>query len=29
MCAAARDLSLPLVTRDADITASDAVTVVW
>ena len=29
MCAAARDLGLPLVTRDADITASGAVTVVW
>jgi PIN domain nuclease of toxin-antitoxin system len=29
MCAAARELGLPLVTRDADITASGAVTVVW
>jgi PIN domain nuclease of toxin-antitoxin system len=29
VCAAARDLGFPLVTRDADITASGAVTVVW
>jgi PIN domain nuclease of toxin-antitoxin system len=29
ICAAARDLGLPLVTRDADISASGAVTVVW
>jgi PIN domain nuclease of toxin-antitoxin system len=29
ICAAARDLDLPLVTRDADITASGAVRVIW
>lgn len=29
ICAAARDLDLPLVTRDADIRASGAVKVLW
>ncbi|MEZ5320060.1 MAG: type II toxin-antitoxin system VapC family toxin [Vicinamibacterales bacterium] len=29
ICAAARDLSLPLLTRDAAIRASGAVTVIW
>jgi PIN domain nuclease of toxin-antitoxin system len=29
ICAAARDLGLPLITRDADIRASGAVPVIW
>ena len=29
ICAAARDLDLPLVTRDADISASRVVSVIW
>ena len=29
ICAAARDLALPLLTRDTDITESGAVRVVW
>jgi PIN domain nuclease of toxin-antitoxin system len=29
ICAAARDLGLPLLTRDADIAASGVVTVIW
>ncbi len=29
ICAAARDLSLPLITRDADIERSGAVRVIW
>jgi PIN domain nuclease of toxin-antitoxin system len=29
ICAAAQDLELPLITRDGDIRASDAVRVIW
>lgn len=29
ICAAARDLELPLITRDADIRASGAIRVIW